>query len=79
MCQWLEAVLEKIIVSIMYQDKKKATKNVAFKTQKGRSAKTAELSFFKTVAFSHTDQLSQLERNACRRWARGNNGLFPRT
>nr|ARJ34188.1 hypothetical protein [Lactiplantibacillus plantarum] len=37
------------------------------------------MSFFKTVAFSHTDQLSQLERNACRRWARGNNSLFPRT
>ncbi|WP_238334040.1 hypothetical protein [Companilactobacillus halodurans] len=71
--------MKKIIVSSMYQDKKKATKNVAFKTQKDRSAKTAELSFFKTVAFSHTDQLSQLERNACRRWARGNNGLFPRT
>jgi len=30
------------------------------------------------VAFSHTDQLSQLDRYACRRWARGNNGLFPR-
>ncbi|WP_258547376.1 hypothetical protein, partial [Enterococcus faecium] len=38
---------KKLVVDNSHKDKKKATKNVTIKTQKDRSAKTAELSFLK--------------------------------
>jgi len=45
--------------------------------KKDSSAKTAELPFLKPWVSPKPDQLNQLDRNACRRWARGNKGLFP--
>lgn len=39
--------------------------------------KRQKLAFLKPWVSPKPDQLNQLDRNACRRWARGNNGLFP--
>lgn len=52
---------KKLVVSNSIKIRRKRRKTSLSNPKKDRSAKTAELSFFKTVAFSHTDQLSQLD------------------